>query len=67
MQGSTLLLVKIKEILVSPVRQPVKIPLDGIMTIYCICHSLQFQVIYEFTDSMLRSIIQIISEDIKQD
>lgn len=66
-QDFTLLLVKIKEILVSQVLQPVKIPRDGITTIYCIHCSLQFQVISEFTDGTLYSVIQIISEDIKQD
>ena len=55
------------EIPVSPFLQPVEVPLDGSMTLWCISRSSQFCVISKLAHGALCPIIQIINEDVEQD
>ena len=65
-QDFALPLVECHEVPVSPFLQPVKVPLDGSVTLWCISHSSQFCVIHKSAECELCPIMQIIN-DVKQD
>ncbi|KAK4818982.1 LOW QUALITY PROTEIN: hypothetical protein QYF61_022649 [Mycteria americana] len=66
-QDLALLLVEVHEVPVSPFLQPVEVPLDGSMTLWCISHSSQFGVIRQLAEGTLCPIIHVTTEDAEQD
>lgn len=66
-QDFALPLIDCHEVPVSPFLQPVKVPLDGSKTLWCIGCSSQFGVISKLAESPLCPIIQMINEDVKED
>lgn len=58
--------VELHEIHVSPFIQPVKVPLKGSTTLWCVSHSSQFHIIYELAVSALCPSLWVINEDVEQ-
>lgn len=63
LQGFALFLDELHKVPVSPFLQPVEVPLEGSMTLWCIIHSLQVCVISKFTEGAPCPIIPVINED----
>ena len=65
--GFAIPFVELHEVPVGSFLQPVKVLLDGSMTLWCRgCHSSQFGVICKHAEGILCTIIQIINEDVKE-
>jgi len=64
---SSALLVELHKVPDIPPLQPIKFPMEGHAVCWYDSDSLQFLVICEFIEGALSPIIQIISEDVKQD
>lgn len=59
-------LVELCDVCVRPFLQPVEVPLDDHMTLWCIGYSSQFIVICKLAESGLSPTIQIVNEDVEQ-
>ena len=64
-QDSTVLLAELHEVSVAPFLQPVKVPLAGTTTLWCISQSSQFDVISKLAEGTLCTIVQIINEEVR--
>lgn len=58
--------VELRKIRLSPFIQPVKVPLKGSTTLWCVSHSSQFHIIYELAESALCPSLRVINEDVEQ-
>ena len=58
--------VELREVPLSPILQPVEVPLNGSTTIWCISHPSQFCIICELAEGALCPIVHIINEDVEQ-
>jgi len=61
------LLVELHKVPVGPFLQPVEVPLDSSMTLWCVSHSSQFRIISKLAEGTLCPITQIISKDVEKD
>jgi len=65
LQDFALSLVEFHKVPIGPFLQPVKVALEGRMTLWHVSHSSQFSAISKLVDGKHWPIIQIISEDVK--
>lgn len=64
--GCDICLVKLQEIPLCPLVQPVEVPLDINITTWCTSCSSQFCIICELAEGALCPIVQVINEDVRQ-
>ena len=64
-QDFAVLFVELHEIPLSPVLQPVQIPLDGSTATWCISRSSQYCVICKLAEVVLCPIVQVVNKDVR--
>lgn len=66
-QDFILLLIELHDVLVSLLLQPVKVPLEGSLTVWHIRHSSHIFIISRLADGALCHNIQTVNDDVRQD